>query len=131
MTDVNVLTAHKGWVWDERSLAVLLTAGHSLHRNSSQLVLQILHALWTGKCCSYRERVRWVKMVLGGDMTSFLERLPGAVAISTLCLLFQIFPGLKPRERIGSMRGLESGKTQCKSFLPRSLQASLFFIHKT
>jgi hypothetical protein len=61
---------------------------------------------------------------MGGDMTSFLERLPGAVAISALCLLFQMLPGMKPRQRIGSMRGLESGKAQCKSFLPRSLSSS-------
>lgn len=77
------------------------------------------------------ERVRWVKKALGGDMTSFLERLPGVVAISVLCLLFQLLPGMKPRQRIGSMRGLESDKAQCESFLPRSLQASVFFIHRT
>lgn len=59
---------------------------------------------------------------MGGDMTSFLERLPGAVSISALCLLFQMLPGMKPRRRIGSIRGLESGKAQCKSFLPISLK---------
>jgi hypothetical protein len=42
MTDVNVLTAHKGWVWDERSLAALLAAGHSPHKNSSQLDWKML-----------------------------------------------------------------------------------------
>lgn len=83
MTDVNVLTAHKGWVWDERSLAVLLAAGHPPHRSSSQLGLKSLHALRTGKCCSYRES----QVALGGDMTGFLERLPGAVAISAPCLV--------------------------------------------
>lgn len=70
-------------------------------------------------------------MALGGDMTDFLERLPGVVAISAQCLLFQMLPGMKPRQRIGSMMGPESGKAQCKSFLPRSLQASVLFIHRT
>lgn len=39
------------------------------------------------ECASLTERVKWAKMALGGDMTSFLERLPGAVAMSALCLL--------------------------------------------
>lgn len=67
---------------------------------------------------------------MAGDMTRFLERLPGAVAISALCLLFLMLPGMKPRQRIGSMRGLDSGKAQCKSFLPRSLQVSVLFIQR-
>lgn len=94
---------------------------------------------WCSRACmpsglehvALTESVRWVKMALGGHMSSFLERLPGAVAISALCLLFQTFPGMKPRQRIGSKRGLESGQAQGKSFLPRSLQASVFCIHRT
>lgn len=63
MTDVDVLTAHKGWVWDERSLARLLTTGH--------FRVGTLPSCAPGSVSSLTERADWVRVGLGGDPASW------------------------------------------------------------